>query len=146
MNTITPLRQQYLDIKAQYPNDILFFRLGDFYELFDADAELGARELDLILTSRPISKTERVPMAGVPYHAIEQYVTLLVSKGYSVALCDQITEPSGRGLVERDVTRVISPTLPEVDPETLAREWGTDIQLGMFGTHRPMPLKQLRLF
>ena len=106
---VTPLRQQYLDVKREYPNCILFFRLGDFYETFDEDAEVAARELDLVLTGRPVSKSQRVPMAGVPHHAIEGYVARLIEKGYHVAICEQVTEPNGRGLVEREVTRVITP-------------------------------------
>lgn len=109
MTSVTPLRQQYLDVKREYPNCILFFRLGDFYETFDEDAETAARELDLVLTGRPVSKNERVPMAGVPYHALEGYVARLIEKGYHVAVCEQITEPNGRGLVDRAVTRVITP-------------------------------------
>src|SRR5664279_2600357 len=121
MAEVTPLRQQYLDIKKQYSDCILFFRLGDFYETFDADAEVAARELDLVLTSRPVSKSERIPMAGVPYHAVESYIARLIERGYHVAVCEQITEPNGRGLVEREVTRVITPgTVTE--PELLAED------------------------
>ena len=71
MEDLTPIRRQYLELKRQYPDAILFFRLGDFYEAFDADAEIVARELDLVLTSRPVGKGQRVPMAGIPYHAVE---------------------------------------------------------------------------
>ncbi len=106
---VTPLRQQYLDTKRQYPDCILLFRLGDFYETFDEDARIAARELDLVLTSRPVSKGERVPMAGLPYHAVDGYIARLIEKGYHVAVCDQVTEPNGKGLVERAVTRVITP-------------------------------------
>ena len=83
-NRVTPLRQQYLTLKARYPDTILFFRLGDFYEAFDEDAEIVSRELDLILTSRPVAKGTRVPMAGVPHHAVEGYIARLVEKGYRV--------------------------------------------------------------
>lgn len=107
-NRVTPLRQQYLDLKAQYPGAVLFFRLGDFYETFDADAETAARELDLVLTSRPISRNQRIPMAGVPYHAIERYVTELVAKGFTVAVAEQIGDVVN-GLMDRKVTRVIKP-------------------------------------
>jgi len=110
---VTPLRQQYLDIKKEYPNHILFYRLGDFYETFDDDAETAARELDLVLTGRPISRDERVPMAGVPHHAVDQYINLLVEKGYKVAVAEQMSEPDGRGIVERKVTRTLEPNLPE---------------------------------
>jgi DNA mismatch repair protein MutS len=106
----TPLRRQYLDIKRRYPHAILFFRLGDFYETFDSDAETVARELDIVLTSRPIGKNERVPLAGIPYHALDSYLARLIGKGYKVAICEQ-TEEAGRGkkLVNRQVVRVVTP-------------------------------------
>ncbi len=106
---VTPIRQQYLRIKAQHQDAILFFRLGDFYETFDQDAEVAARELDLVLTSRPVAKGVRVPMAGVPYHAVEGYIARLIEKGYRVAIAEQVGEATGRGLVHREVTRVITP-------------------------------------
>jgi DNA mismatch repair protein MutS len=118
MARVTPLRQQYLDIKKEYPDCILFFRLGDFYETFDEDAEIAARELDLVLTGRPVSKEERVPMAGVPHHALESYIARLIEKGFHVAVCEQMTEPDGRGIVEREVTRVVTPGTI-VEPELL---------------------------
>ena len=106
----TPLRRQYLDIKRRYPHAILFFRLGDFYETFDADAEVVARELDIVLTSRPVSKGERVPLAGIPHHALDSYLAKLIARGYKVALCDQVGDPAvSKGLVERRVTRVVTP-------------------------------------
>jgi DNA mismatch repair protein MutS len=106
MQQLTPLRRQYQRIKANYPDHVLFFRLGDFYELFDQDAEIGERALDLVLTSRPVSRTERVKMAGVPFHAIDTYVARLVAKGYRVAVCEQTEFRDKDGLVEREVTRV----------------------------------------
>lgn len=109
MNDLTPMRRQYLQFKHEYPDCILLFRLGDFYETFDDDAETVARELDITLTSRPVSKNQRVPMAGVPHHAVESYIARLIEKGFHVAVCDQISEPDGRGIVEREVTRVITP-------------------------------------
>lgn len=121
MSRVTPLRRQYLEIKAEYPDCILFFRMGDFYETFDEDAEIAARELDLTLTSRPTTKDERVPMAGVPHHALENYIARLIERGYHVAVCDQITEPTGRGIVERAVTRVITPGTV-IEPELLAED------------------------
>ncbi len=118
MAQLTPLRRQYLHIKAQYPDCILMFRMGDFYEMFDEDAQLAARELDITLTARAQGKSgEKVPMAGVPYHAVDGYIARLIEKGYHVAVCDQLSEPTGRGLVERDVTRVVTPgtvTEPEL--------------------------------
>ena len=104
----TPLRHQYLRIKRRYPDAILLFRLGDFYESFDDDAKIVSQVCDIVLTSRPVAKDRRVPMAGVPYHAVETYVARLLAAGYKVAVCDQLSEP-GRGLVERDVVRVITP-------------------------------------
>ncbi len=83
---VTPSRRQYLDIKAQYPDAILFFRLGDFYETFDEDAQTAAKELDLVLTSRPQGKNQRTPMAGVPHHAVEGYISRIIAKGYNVVL------------------------------------------------------------
>ena len=121
MAEVSPLRQQYLDIKRQYPDCILFFRLGDFYETFDDDAEIAARELDITLTSRPVSKNTRVPMAGVPHHALENYVARLIERGYHVAVCDQVGEVDGRGPVERQVTRVITPGTV-IEPELLAEK------------------------
>jgi DNA mismatch repair protein MutS len=109
MNDLTPMRRQYLQFKNEYPDCILLFRLGDFYETFDDDAETVARELDITLTSRPVSKNQRIPMAGVPHHAVESYVARLIEKGFHVAVCDQVSEPDGRGIVEREVTRVITP-------------------------------------
>jgi DNA mismatch repair protein MutS len=108
-NENTPSRQQYLDIKAQFPNAIVFYRLGDFYETFDGDAELVARELDITLTSRGVSKDERIPMAGVPHHAAENYIARLVEKGYHVAIADQIGNEAINGLVPREVTQVMTP-------------------------------------
>ena len=119
MSKVTPLRRQYLDIKRQYPDCILFFRLGDFYETFDEDAEIAARELDLTLTSRPVSKEERIPMAGVPHHALDNYIARLIERGYHVAICDQVSEPTGQGIVEREVTRVVTPGTV-MEPELLA--------------------------
>ncbi len=103
----TPAREQYLTLKAQHPDAVLWFRMGDFYELFDDDAELVARELHLTLTSREFGRGERVPMAGVPHHAAESYLARLVRKGYRVAIAEQVSPP-GHGLVERVITRVVS--------------------------------------
>jgi len=105
----TPIRKQYLEIKSQYPDTILFFRLGDFYETFDGDAEITARELDIVLTSRNVAKGVRIPMAGIPYHAVENYLARLIDKGYHVAICDQVGDQPVMGLVPRKVTRVVTP-------------------------------------
>ncbi|HQN69578.1 MAG TPA: DNA mismatch repair protein MutS, partial [Anaerolineaceae bacterium] len=118
---VTPLRQQYLDIKKNYPNAIVFFRLGDFYETFDEDAEKTAKALDIVLTSRPVAKGVRVPMAGIPYHAVDNYIGRLIDKGFHVAICEQVGEQPEKGLFERDVVRVITPgTL--VEPNLLQSE------------------------
>jgi DNA mismatch repair protein MutS len=109
MDDISPIRKQYLEIKRQYPNAILFFRLGDFYETFDQDAETAARELDIVLTSRGVAKGVRVPMAGIPHHAAENYLARLIERGYHVAICEQVGEQPVRGLFPRQVTRVVTP-------------------------------------
>ena len=106
---ITPIRKQYLEIKRQYPHAILFFRLGDFYETFDQDAEIASRELDIVLTSRNVAKGTRVPMAGIPYHAVENYLARLIERGYHVAICEQVGDQPVKGLFPRQVTRVVTP-------------------------------------
>jgi DNA mismatch repair protein MutS len=106
---MTPLRQQYLRIKRKYPEAIVFFRLGDFYETFDEDARVVSRELEIVLTSREMGKGQRVPMAGIPHHALDNYLARLIDKGYKVAICEQLSEPKAQGLVERDVVRVVTP-------------------------------------
>jgi DNA mismatch repair protein MutS len=106
---VTPIRQQYLEIKRQYPNTILLFRLGDFYETFDQDAEITSRELDIVLTSRPIGKGLRAPLAGIPYHAVENYLARLIEKGYHVAICEQVGDQPSKGIFPRKVVRVVTP-------------------------------------
>jgi len=107
---LTPMMQQYLQIKEENPDTLLFFRLGDFYELFFDDAELVSRELELTLTGRDCGLSTRAPMCGVPYHAVDTYLARLVEKGYKVAICEQITDPAtSKGLVERAITRVVTP-------------------------------------
>lgn len=101
--------RQYGEIKKQYPDALLFFRLGDFYELFMEDAEIGAEVLDITLTARPRGKDGKIPMAGVPYHAVDSYLAKLVKAGYKVAICEQIGEPNGKDIVERQVVRVVTP-------------------------------------
>jgi len=113
-----PLRQQYLRIKRRYPEAIVFFRLGDFYETFDQDAKTASRELEIVLTSRGMGKGQRVPMAGIPHHALDNYLARLIAKGYKVAICEQLSEPKSKGLVERDVIRVVTPGTV-VEPELL---------------------------
>ncbi len=108
---MTPMLAQYHYFKDKYPDCLLFFRLGDFYELFYEDAELGSRELNLVLTSRPAGKgRERIPMCGVPYHSAGNYIHRLVKKGYKIAICEQVEDPSkAKGIVRREVIRVITP-------------------------------------
>lgn len=116
---VVPLRRQYDQIKARYTEHILFFRLGDFYETFDTDAVIAAEVLDIVLTARDMGKGNRVPLAGIPYHSADGYIAKLVQAGHKVAICEQIGEPTkGRGLVERDVTRVVTPGTV-VDPAML---------------------------
>jgi DNA mismatch repair protein MutS len=106
----TPVRQQYLAIKRQYPDVLLFFRLGDFYEMFEEDAKIAARVLDITLTSREMGKGQKLPLAGVPYHSAEAHIAKLIAAGYKVAVCEQIGQPvKGRDIVERRVTRVVTP-------------------------------------
>jgi DNA mismatch repair protein MutS len=106
----TPIRRQYLKIKQQYPQAIVLFRLGDFYETFDEDAKLTSRELEIVLTSRSMGKAHQVPMAGIPYHALDNYLARLISRGYKVAICEQVTKPGEtKGLVEREVVRLVTP-------------------------------------
>ena len=107
---VTPIRRQYLKIKQRYPRAIVLFRLGDFYETFDEDARTVARELDIVLTSREMGKGHRVPMAGIPYHALDNYLGRLVNHGHKVAICEQMTQPGEtKGIVEREVIRVVTP-------------------------------------
>ena len=111
-NELTPMQKQYYDIKEQNKDCILFFRLGDFYEMFNDDAKVAARELDLTLTSRDRSKPkeEQTPMCGVPYHSVDSYIARLVQKGYKVAICEQMSDPATtKGLVEREITRIVTP-------------------------------------
>ncbi|NLL03805.1 MAG: DNA mismatch repair protein MutS, partial [Clostridiales bacterium] len=110
MAELTPMMKQYFEIKEQYPDSILLFRLGDFYEMFFEDAKLVSRLLDLVLTGRDCGQEERAPMCGVPYHSADSYIARLVSKGYKVAICEQTQDPAkAKGLVKRDVVRVITP-------------------------------------
>lgn len=106
---LTPIRRQYLEIKSKYPDAILFFRLGDFYETFDDDAKTAAEVLDIVLTSRNVAKGDRVPMAGIPHHAAEGYIAKLVERGFHVAICEQIGDGPVKGLFPREVVRVITP-------------------------------------
>jgi DNA mismatch repair protein MutS len=109
-NTLTPMLRQYLEIKKQYPGTLLFFRLGDFYELFNEDAVTGARELEITLTARQKDSKNPIPMCGVPHHAAAGYISRLVKKGYRVAICDHTETPGpGTKLVRREVVKIITP-------------------------------------
>ena len=113
MAELTPMMQQYFRVKERNPGCILFFRLGDFYEMFGEDALAASRELDLTLTSRDRRENgpdERIPMCGVPYHSAEGYIGRLIAKGYKVAICEQLEDPAtAKGLVDRDIIRIVTP-------------------------------------
>ncbi|MEG2811073.1 MAG: DNA mismatch repair protein MutS [Clostridium sp.] len=107
---LTPMMQQYFDIKENYTDCILFFRLGDFYEMFFEDAETASRELELVLTGRDCGLEKRAPMCGIPFHSAEGYIARLVEKGYKVAICEQVEDPSkAKGIVKRDVIKIVTP-------------------------------------
>lgn len=114
---VTPMMAQYLSVKEKYKDSILFFRLGDFYEMFFDDAKLVSRELNLVLTGKDCGLEERAPMCGIPYHSSETYIGRLVNKGYKVVICEQTEDPAAaKGLVKRDVVRIVTPgTLIETD-------------------------------
>ncbi len=138
---LTPMQRQYYQIKDKNQDCILFFRLGDFYEMFDEDARLAARELDLTLTTRDRGKPQedQTPMCGVPYHSVDAYIARLVQKGYKVAICEQMEDPAtAKGIVERDVTRIITPgtvtescMLEESRNNYIAAICGRDKQFGL---------------
>ena len=112
MAELTPMMKQYIKIKEENPDCLLFFRLGDFYEMFHDDAKVGAQELGLTLTTRDRSKPEeeRTPMCGVPYHSAQNYIARLIKRGYKVAICEQMEDPAtAKGLVERDIVRIVTP-------------------------------------
>ncbi|MCJ7518225.1 MAG: DNA mismatch repair protein MutS [Anaerolineaceae bacterium] len=106
---ITPIRKQYLEIKKEFPDAIVFFRLGDFYETFDQDAKVTSKELDIVLTSRNVAKGQRIPMAGIPFHAADSYISKLINKGFHIAICEQIGNQPQNGLFPRKVVRVVTP-------------------------------------
>jgi len=119
---LTPMLEQYFEIKRQVPDAILFYRMGDFYEMFFEDAERAAPILDLVLTARGRGSDSEAPMCGVPYHAAEQYVAKLIRGGFSVAICEQMGDPSAfKGIVKREVVRVVTPGTA-VEPAIVERE------------------------
>jgi DNA mismatch repair protein MutS len=150
----TPIRRQYLEIKRRYPHAIVFFRLGDFYETFDEDAQLVARELEITLTSKPMGKDLRVPLAGVPHHSLTAHLKKLVGRGYKVAVCEQMEDPKkAKTIVQREVVRVVTPgTVVEeallasaannyvaavLPPRSAGERWGlayADVTTGEFAT------------
>ena len=110
MAELTPMMKQYVEIKKQYPDTILMFRLGDFYEMFFEDAVTASKELELVLTGRDCGQEERAPMCGVPFHSVDPFIAKLVSRGYKVAICEQLEDPAlAKGIVKRDVTRILTP-------------------------------------
>ena len=110
MTTYTPMIQQYLQVKAEYEDAFLFFRLGDFYELFFNDAIEASNILEITLTSRDGGSTDKIPMCGVPYHSAEGYIETLVRKGHKVAICEQTEDPrAAKGIVKREVVKVVTP-------------------------------------
>lgn len=110
MTQLTPMMQQYIEIKEQYKDCILFYRLGDFYEMFFEDANVCSKELEIVLTGKSIGQEERAPMCGVPYHSVDGYLSKLVSRGYRVAICEQVEDPkAAKGIVKREVVRIVTP-------------------------------------
>ena len=110
MAELTPMLRQYKEIKAEYPDAILFFRLGDFYEMFFEDAKTASKILGIALTSRGNYKGEKVPMCGIPYHAARSYIGKLINNGFKVAICEQVEDPKkSKGIVKREVIRVVTP-------------------------------------
>src|SRR5574344_381993 len=108
-NSLSPAMQQYMDIKDQYPEEMVFYRIGDFYELFFEDGITCSRELELTLTGKNAGLDERIPMCGVPFHSVQPYIEKLISKGYKVAICEQLEDPkTAKGMVKRGVIQVIS--------------------------------------
>ena len=110
MAKITPMMEQYFEIKKNYKYCLLFYRIGDFYEMFFDDAIIASRELEITLTGKSWGQDERAPMCGVPFHSADSYINRLVEKGYKVAICEQVEDPkTAKGIVKRDVIRVITP-------------------------------------
>ncbi len=110
MEQLTPMMQQYMEVKNEYKDCILFYRLGDFYEMFFDDAIIASRELEITLTGKDCGLKERAPMCGVPYHSVQGYIAKLIAKGYKVAIGEQLEDPAtAKGIVKRDVIRVITP-------------------------------------
>lgn len=138
-NNLTPMMRQYLDLKEKYGDCLLFFRLGDFYEMFFEDAKTASRELELVLTGRDCGLPERAPMCGVPYHSVDVYINKLISRGYKVAICEQLEDPAlAKGLVQRDVIRIITPGT--VIEERMLDEGKNNYIVSLFLDRRPLVL------
>ena len=121
---LSPMMQQYMDIKEQYRDCILFFRLGDFYEMFFEDAKLASKELELTVTGKACGQEERAPMCGVPFHAADGYIARLVEKGYKVAICEQTEDPAqAKGIVKREVIQVVTPGTLTSQSMLHERQW-----------------------
>lgn len=136
----TPMRKQYLEIKKRYPDAIVFFRLGDFYETFDEDAKLVSQICDIVLTSRPVSKGKRVPMAGVPHHAADGYIAKLIRAGHRVAIVEQVSDEPQQGLMLRDVVRVVTPGTV-VEPTLLEEKRNNYLAALVFEAGPDMPAR-----
>ena len=107
---LSPMMKHYLEMKERYPDTILFYRLGDFYEMFFEDAEIVSRELELTLTGKDCGLEKRAPMCGIPHHAANNYIARLIAEGYKVAICEQLSDPkASKGLVQRDVVQIVTP-------------------------------------
>lgn len=131
MSDLTPMMEQYYDLKQQYPESILFFRMGDFYEMFEEDAKTVSEELDIVLTTRDKGKEDPVPMAGVPYHSVDSYLQRMIKKGYTVAIAEQVEDPSeAKGLVKREVVRVVTPGT--VIEEGLLEDSGNNFLMSLY--------------
>lgn len=123
MAELTPMMQQYLETKKEYQDCILFYRLGDFYEMFFEDALIASKELEITLTGKSCGQEERAPMCGIPYHAVDSYLNKMVSKGYKVAICEQVEDPkNAKGIIKREVIRIATP--------------GTNLNIQVLGRHQ----------
>ncbi|MBR1992952.1 MAG: DNA mismatch repair protein MutS, partial [Firmicutes bacterium] len=136
---LSPMMQQYMDIKANYQDCILFFRLGDFYEMFFDDAKTASRELELTLTGKQCGMEERAPMCGVPFHSADTYIARLVDRGYKVAICEQTEDPAAvKGIVKREVVQIVTPgtvvsssMLKEKENNYIASVYADDNSVGL---------------
>ncbi|MFB0917604.1 MAG: DNA mismatch repair protein MutS, partial [Clostridiaceae bacterium] len=141
---LTPMMQQYFKIKEEYPDCIIFFRLGDFYEMFFEDAEVASKELELVLTGRDCGLEERAPMCGIPYHASKNYIGRLVEKGFKVAIVEQLEDPAlAKGIVKRDVIRIITPGT--LNDETFLNEERNNYLMAILNSEEKNPMISLAI-